>query len=215
MNTADRILAALTALFLVGAAVRVARPAEATRPIWPVIPEVGSVAAPPAPERVDGAVRAALAGNAFSETRTAPAARFRPGAEEEGFAAEAMEAEPMPEPPPPGPPPPPRYRVAGTMLGAGGSFALIDADPGRPGAEVYRQGDAVGGYRLERIAYDHVVLVGGAGELRMDVARPGETPLAVQSPAAAGVPVPQQEMPVRERARSSANTPAGAIPPGW
>jgi hypothetical protein len=86
---------------------------------------------------------------------------------------------------------------------------------------VYRVGDAVGGYRLERVAYDHVVLVGAMGELRMDVARPGEGRQAAAAAASlpSGTPVPNAaptpEVPMSQRAKSAANTPTGAIPPGW
>ncbi|HEX2090788.1 MAG TPA: hypothetical protein VHG28_00245 [Longimicrobiaceae bacterium] len=216
MNTADRILAGVTALFLVAAGARLARSAETPRVIWPEIPTVSASPAPRPEARTDAAVQQALRGNLFSAARTAPATRFRVGMEAEAAmeTMPAVEAPPPAEPPPP--PPPPRYRVAGTMVSGTGGMALIDADPSSPAPEVYRQGDAVGGYRLHRIAYDHVVLVGATGEVRMDVAKPGETPRTAQA-FGSQVPnaAPTPEVPMRQRARSSANTPPGAIPPGW
>jgi hypothetical protein len=110
--------------------------------------------------------------------------------------------------------------VAGTVLDGAGGMALIAADPQARAPQVYRVGDAVGGYRLDQVAYDHVVLVGAGGELRLDVARPGQA-RAVAGGAFHGElqgPVPNAaptETPMEQRARSSANTPPGAIPPGW
>lgn len=211
MNGRDGVLAGLTLLFLAGAVWRVAGEPEGPRVIWPTIPTAEATPARRGPDRA--ASRVALAGNVFSATRRAPAARFRPGAEAEGTAAPTTEAVAYVPPPPP---PPPQYRVAGTMLGNSGGMALIDADASSPQPEVYRQGDAVGAYRLETVAYDHVVLVGAAGELRLPVAKPGDAPRA--APAFTG-PVPNAgpdpNAAQRPRATSSANTPPGAIPPGW
>ena len=163
--------------------------------------------------------RGALDRNVFSASRTAPQSRYRVGMPMEPSVAPTTVT--MPAPPPPPPPPPPRYRVAGTMVSSAGGMALIDADPSSPGPEVYRVGDAVGGYRLERVAYDHVVMVGAMGELRMDVARPGEGRRVAAAAASlpSGTPLPNAaptpEVPMSQRAKSAANTPPGAIPPGW
>lgn len=216
MKPQDRIFALIAAVFLLGTVGRLARSAEPPQVSWPQIPRlpVATSGQPADP----AALRSALNGNVFSAARTPPTARFRLGGGEEAMAYAPQPAPTFDVPPPP-PPPPPRYRVAGTMLvGADAGFALIDADPTSAAPEVYRRGDAVGGYRLERIAYDHVVLVGAAGEVRMDVARPGETVVA-RAPQVRGGMVPNasrgSEVPMSQRAKSSANNPPGAIPPGW
>ena len=216
MTLHEKILAGLTALLLFGAGVRIARSAEAPRVIWPEIPTVAETSGRGEAQPLAAAQEAALNGNVFSASRTPPRTRFRLGSE-----LEAMEETPVAEAgyvEPAAPPPPPRYRVAGTMmLGPAGGVALIDADPSSPMPEVYRTGDAVGGYRLERIEYDHVVLVGTTGEVRMDVAKPGEAPRMAQ--AYEGPPVDPAAAAAAEtrfpKAKSSANTPPGAIPPGW
>lgn len=204
MSALDRSLAALAALLLLAAGARLSGADQGPRVEWPEVPALAATPADPA----DGAAsrEVALAGNVFSAARAAPSVRFDPLAPEPQ--AEAA--------PPPPPPPPPRYRVAGTILDGAGGIALIDADPGTPGPEVYRVGAAVGGYRLERVEYDHVVLVGAAGEVRMEVAKPGE--IARAAPGFTGPPPNARKAPdslLRPRARSSENTPPGAIPPGW
>lgn len=206
MSALDRFLAALAALFLLAAGARLSGADEGPRVEWPAIPALADAPGEPA----DGAAsrEVALAGNVFSAARAAPSVRFDPLAPEPQPRAEAA--------PPPPPPAPPRYRVAGTILDGAGGIALIDAEQGTPGPEVYRVGAAVGGYRLERVAYDHVILVGAAGEVRMEVAKPGE--IARAAPAFTGPPPNAAQTPDslrRPRARSAENTPPGAIPPGW
>lgn len=64
----------------------------------------------------------------------------------------------------------PRLRLFGVATGPNGAVALIDANPSIPGAEIYRLGDLVSGYRLESISESVVVLRGATGPrtLRLD-----------------------------------------------
>jgi hypothetical protein len=218
MNHYEWACAAAVALLLIGTGVRLAAPASPVAPVPPEIPTLPAIV-----EDGYGAGRAAaqgaLARNVFSAARSAPPARFRLGADE---LDEMMDAPAVVVDFQPPPPPPPQFRVAGTATDGSGGLALIAADPQARAPQVYRVGDAVGGYRLEQIAYDHVVLVGAAGEIRLDVARPGQAQRAAAGAAAMPGqfqgPVPNAahvEVPIHQRATSAANTPPGAIPPGW
>jgi hypothetical protein len=222
MTTNDRIWAGATALLLAGAVWRATGAGESPRVIWPELPRASAATPRPPARDPEAVVRGALDRNVFSASRTAPQSRYRVGMQLTPAVSPTTLTMPAPAPTPPPPPPPPtRYRIAGTMVSATGGMALIDADPSSPGPEVYRVGDAVGGYRLERVAYDHVVMVGAMGELRMDVARPGEGRRAAAAAASlpSGTPLPNAaptpEVPMSQRAKSAANTPPGAIPPGW
>jgi hypothetical protein len=219
MRSYDRMGAAAAVLLLGAALVRLAMPTAMVDAVPPAIPALP--ATEPTARSGEGAARVALGGNVFSVSRTAPAARFRLGREDSEEFDGAPDAGYSPEPAyayEPPPPPPPQFRVAGTVLDGAGGVALIAADPQARSPQVYRVGDAVGAYRLEQVAYDHVVLVGAGGELRVEVARPGQARDVAAAQGQFQGPVPNAaptETPMHMRARSSANTPPGAIPPGW
>jgi len=145
--------AAAALLLLAALALRVAPApvgAGVFTPARPAMPatSLGAAAGDPA-----DASQTIVGGNVFSRSRTAPRTRYTPP----DLAA--------PERPAPAVPavPPPRLRLLGTVLGPSGATALIAADTGARGAEIYRVGDAVGGRRILAISESTVVLGTGAG----------------------------------------------------
>jgi hypothetical protein len=73
----------------------------------------------------------------------------------------------------PEPPPAPAFRVLGTVAGADGGIAVIEA-PGEP-PRVVTMGDEILGYRLSRIEQGRVVLGDGEGR-SLSVAVPDQAP---------------------------------------
>lgn len=77
--------------------------------------------------------------NLFARNRTPPAKRYSPWGETDPVPNQLTPAQP------------PRYRLYGVASGPSGAVALIDADRTIPGAEIYRLGDRVGRYILDRL----------------------------------------------------------------
>lgn len=160
MTRAERILWALTALFLAaaGGAQRLgsALPSEAA-PIDRY--DDRPVALPPA---VPADVQAIVDGNIFSPTRTAPAERYDPygGAAEdaEPMFGEVFEDEAVTDD---GGVP----KLYGTVVGPDGGVALLRLDPALADARPYRVGDRAAGYRVLRIDTSSVVLSGPGGRI--------------------------------------------------
>ncbi len=107
-----------------------------------------------------------VASNMFSATRAAPGVRYTlrsagvqsadasvPGADE------AMTA-PALSPPP---------RVYGTMTGPNGATALIQPDTAGASSRLYREGERVGAFRIEKILANSVVVRSAAGRLELKV----------------------------------------------
>ena len=94
--------------------------------------------------------------NPFSSERKAPSTRFVP----EGLRRDTVAVARAPRPPREVTP-----RLFGITRGPGGAVALIDADPGVPGAEVYEAGDPVWDGRLTAIGDSTVTLSRRSGPL--------------------------------------------------
>ncbi len=105
---------------------------------------------------------AIVTGNMFSATRAAPARRYTPTS---GSVADPGEAVPEAMMTPSAPPP----RVYGTMTGAGGAMALIQPDSSGASGRLYREGERVGSFRIEKILGNSVVMRGPAGRIEIPV----------------------------------------------
>lgn len=115
-----------------------------------------------APDRSDAS--AIVSGNIFSATRAAPVARYTPA----GSGNEAMAEPPaLTEFVPPVVPP----RVYGTMSGPAGATALIQSDSAGSSGRLYREGERVGQFRIERILGSSVILRGPSGRVEITVER--------------------------------------------
>jgi hypothetical protein len=99
-----------------------------------------------------------LEGNVLSRARRPPRTRLRVSGAPETAAAPAPGRVTF------------QARLFGTVTG-GEPSALIDADPGVPGAEVYRPGDRLLGRRLTDISDSSVVLEGPSGRLVLRLER--------------------------------------------
>ncbi len=110
----------------------------------------------------DAARRAAVVeANIFSDARRPPSVRYDPFAPEPGFAPA-----PAPEPGVPAPADDDGVpRLYGTLLGPGGALALMRLDPALPDAQLYREGDRVGPYRVGRITEQSVILDTSGGRI--------------------------------------------------
>lgn len=120
----------------------------------------------PTVERVstgDNASAAAtiVAGNIFSATRAAPAVRYNPPAD--GVAEDIGDVAYVP------PAPVNLPRVYGTMSGPGGAMALIQHDSAGASSRLFREGDRVGPFRIEKILTNSVVLRGPSGRAEIPV----------------------------------------------
>ena len=115
------------------------------------------------------AADAVIAGNIFSPARTAPARRFNP--------AEPDEPEVTP------PPPVDNSDVAsddeeavphlfGIVIGPAGATALLRLDRENPDAQIYREGDRGGRYRVVKINERSVILDGPSGRIELRLPRP-------------------------------------------
>ena len=115
------------------------------------------------------AADAVIAGNIFSPARAAPARRFNP-AEPDG---------PVVTPPPPvanaevasddeeAVP-----RLFGIVIGPAGATALLRLDRANPEAQIYREGDRGGRYRVVKINERSVILDGPSGRIELRLPRP-------------------------------------------
>lgn len=136
---------------------------EATGVESPLLPEDGGVS------------QAIVRANIFSASRKAPRARYRP------FAAEPVPLDPLVEESPMiGPPVDPVESVpqlSGIMSGPNGRSALLRLDPAVEGAQLYREGDRGGAYRVLKINEQSVELSGPAGRVTLRLKRPeGQMP---------------------------------------
>ena len=107
--------------------------------------------------------------NIFSASRKAPRTRYRP------FAAESAAPEVTMPPAETGEVGLDNERVpqlSGIMLGPSGPSALLRLDPGKPDAQVYREGERGGRYRVLKINEQSVVLSGPAGRIVLRLQRP-------------------------------------------
>jgi hypothetical protein len=161
-------LRALTAIFLIVAlSALVWKPAPAVTEI----PVAGLNAG--VPERLSangGQVELAtiIDANVFSSSRKAPAQRYQPFA-------------PLPETAPVPDVAPPDASAAedavpqffGTIAGPRGTFALLRLEAGETDAQMYREGEGAGGYRVEKINEQSVVLSGPKGRIVLRLIRPG------------------------------------------
>lgn len=121
--------------------------------------------APPAVARSNaGDANAIIGGNIFSATRAAPVTRYTPV----GSGSETM-VDPLPVPEFVLPVAPPR--VYGTMSGPGGATALIQPDSAGSSGRLYREGERVGQFRIEKILGSSVVLRGPSGRVEITVER--------------------------------------------
>jgi hypothetical protein len=161
----ERILRSLTVVFVfVGAGALLWRPGIPSNEIAPTGIEARSVKNAPAAPLDVTANQIIVQGNIFSASRKAPAVRYNPFEPDWGSADPAT-----PEPAADtasataagdGVP-----KLFGTMIGARGSAALLRLDPALLEAQLYREGDRAGRYRVEKINEQSVVLRGPAGRV--------------------------------------------------
>ncbi|MEO8575750.1 MAG: hypothetical protein ABI556_03580 [Gemmatimonadales bacterium] len=104
---------------------------------------------------------AIVTGDIFSPTRAAPAARYTPNSQ-----GSVDTGEPVPEMMPPAASPP---RVYGTMTGPNGAMALIQPDSAGAAGRLYRAGERVGSFRIEKILKSSVVMRGPSGRVEIPV----------------------------------------------
>jgi hypothetical protein len=110
-----------------------------------------------------------VAANIFSAARAAPRERYRLYQSET-----PAPTNPAPAPRATGPRVP---QLFGTLAGPGGSAALMRLDPNAPDAQLYREGDRVGTYVVEKINVSSVVLSGPRGRIELRLTQPkGSTP---------------------------------------
>lgn len=141
--------------------------------LWPPnVPEIdippaglaSPATAPPPPASEPSALRAIVAGDVFSSSRSAPRGRWRPP----GLAASGASAEPASG----GPASVGVPRLYGIVPGASGAAALLRLDPSVSGALLYREGDRGGRYRVDAIGEQSVVLTGPSGRIELRLAAP-------------------------------------------
>lgn len=107
--------------------------------------------------------------NIFSATRTAPSTRYRlfeSGPESVTSAAPVHAAEETGGEA--------VLRLHGTLVGPHGASALMRLDAAIPGAQLYREGDRAGGYVVEKISEDSVILGGNRGRIVLRLIHPRE-----------------------------------------
>ena len=138
---------------------------------WLKEPSVPSVAIPAAAARsasrpgspaksVDAGV--IVSSNMFSATRAAPSVRYTPQGAGVSADVPSMQDEVVA---PPAPPP----RVFGTMTGPNGATALIQPDSAGSSSRLYREGERVGAFRIEKILASSVIVLGPSGRLELKV----------------------------------------------
>jgi hypothetical protein len=172
MNTTrlEPALRVLTVIFTMVAVAALLWPASIPRT---VIAPAGIEAAPTkrSTNPVDPAVtQAIVAGNVFSAARTAPRSRYNPFEPEpasdppafvDPAAAEASAQDEDAVP-----------RLYGIVSGPAGTTALMRLDPSIPEAQLYREGDRAGRYRVVSINDKAVVLSGPRGQTVLQLKRP-------------------------------------------
>ena len=143
-----------------------------------IAPEVAAAAAAPGagPPRPDpAAVEAIHAGNIFSRTRAAPSTRYNPVEADADRYAPAVTESVVTEAPADEESMVPR--LFGIVAGPGGASALLRLDPAVPEAQLYREGERGGLYRVVKINEQSVVLSGSGGPIVLRLIRPeGQTP---------------------------------------
>ncbi|MEO5904050.1 MAG: hypothetical protein ABIQ55_08575 [Gemmatimonadaceae bacterium] len=113
------------------------------------------------PKSADAAV--IVSSNIFSATRAAPPVRYTPpiaGATSAGVSSTQDEVVTLSAPPP---------RVFGTMTGPNGATALIQPDSAGSSSRLYREGERVGAFRIEKILTGSVIVRGPSGRVELKV----------------------------------------------
>lgn len=105
--------------------------------------------------------------NIFSATRTSPARRYNPADYEsvDGSAPASMETTTQTEPAIELP------QVFGTVLGPGGSMALMQGDSADGPGRLFREGDRVGRFRVIKVKANSVIVSGPTGRVEIKVER--------------------------------------------
>ena len=101
--------------------------------------------------------------NMFSATRAAPSVRYTPssaGGTSADVSAAESEVVTLPAPLP---------RVFGTMTGPNGATALMQLDSAGASSQLYREGERVGAFRIEKILTNAVVVRGPNGRVEIRV----------------------------------------------
>ena len=109
---------------------------------------------------------AVIAGNVFSPSRAAPGRRYNPAEPEGPVVAPPQdntdvvvsEEEAVP-------------RLFGIVIGPAGASALMRLDPSNPEAQIYREGDSAGRYRVLKINEQSVLLQGPSGRIELRLQR--------------------------------------------
>jgi hypothetical protein len=127
--------------------------------------------APHAPLATTGpaAAQAIIEANIFSASRVAPRTRYNPLASDSEDVAPpvydsaiadttAMGGEAVPQ-------------LYGVVLGPGGATALMRLDASVPDAQLYREGERAGGYRVLKISEGAVTLAGPRGRIVLRLIR--------------------------------------------
>ena len=166
----ERALLLVALLFALVAAVALAWPAHVpTRTVAP--PGIDRIATKAATPRTltanSDAADAVIAGNIFNATRTAPPRRYNPTEPDESVIVappepeqiEANDEESVPH-------------LFGVVIGPAGATALLRLDATIPEAQIYREGDAAGGYRIVKINERSVILDGPTGRFELRLKRP-------------------------------------------
>ncbi len=137
------------------------RPSVPAGEIVPAGLESPAVAEPP-PAIDHAAEQAIVAGNIFSASRAAAARRFDPLATGGGSVPESA-----PNGADEGVP-----RLYGTVVGPRGASALMLFDARVAGAQLYREGDRGGTYRVKKIDEQSVILIGPEGRIVLRLTHP-------------------------------------------
>jgi hypothetical protein len=161
----QRALMVAAALFALVAAAALVWPARV--PTTQIVPGViDSTAIKSATTRTvevgADAADAVVARNIFSPSRTPPARRYNPTEPDESVevappepeTAGVSEAERVP-------------RLYGVVLGPAGATALLRLDPTVPDAQIYREGDKAGRYKVVKINEKSVILDGPTGRIEL------------------------------------------------
>lgn len=104
-----------------------------------------------------------VSSNMFSATRAAPSVRYTPP----GAGGVSADVSFMPDEVVAIAAPPPR--VFGTMTGSNGATALIQPDSAGSSSRLYREGERVGAFRIEKILANSVIVRGPSGRMELKV----------------------------------------------